>query len=85
LAGLPSSIGQADAGKITGALRPGGVLVPEAVLAGSGVEPSAFPQAAHPHTIILSASDRSRSFLMMMAANAASAAAAITIHVRGLI
>ncbi len=38
--------------------------------------------AAYPHTIILSASARSRCFMTTMVANAASAAAAITIHMR---
>jgi hypothetical protein len=42
-------------------------------------------QVAHPHTIILSASVRSRCFLILMAASATSATAAITIHVRDFI
>jgi len=50
-----------------------------------GVDPSAFAQVAQPHTAILSASARSRSFLMMTVANVTSAAAAITIHKRDLI
>jgi hypothetical protein len=61
------------------------VLVEEGTLAGFGVNLSAFAQVAHPHTLILSDSARSRWLLMMMAANATSAAAAITIHIRDFI
>jgi len=52
--------------------------------AGVAVNPSAVAPLAHPHTIILLASARSRCFLMMTAANAISAAAAITIQIRDL-
>jgi hypothetical protein len=61
------------------------VLVAEGLLAGIGVNPSALAQVVHPHTIILLASARSLCFSMIMAANASSAAAAITIHMRDLI
>lgn len=83
--GLLNGIRHTDVGKIAGELRPVGVLAAKGLLAGFGVNPSALAQVAHPHTIILPASARSRCFLMMMAANAASAAAAITIHIRDLI
>jgi hypothetical protein len=53
-------------------------------LAGFGVNPMAFAHVAQPHTIILSASARSRCFLMMTLTNAASAAATTPIHIRDL-
>jgi hypothetical protein len=83
--GLRNNVRQTDAGKIAGALRHVGVLVAEGVLGAFGVKPSAFPQVVHPHTIILSASARSRCFLMPMAATASNAVAAITIQMRDLI
>jgi len=82
---MRTRVGHADAGAVAGALRPVGVLVDEEPLAGFGVSPTAFGWVAHPHTIILSASARSRCFLMLMTANATSAAAAIDIHMRDLI
>ena len=62
-----------------------GPLVDEGQPVGLGVNPSAFTQVTHPHTIILLASAPSRRFSMMMVANAISAAAATTIHMRDLI
>jgi hypothetical protein len=78
--GLLNGIRHFDAGMIAWALRPVGVLAAERLLAGVDVNPSALAQVAYPHTIILLASARSLCFSMMMAANATSAAAAITIH-----
>ena len=83
---LPSRIRPADAGNIAGGLRPMGVLVAEGLLGTFGVNSSALAQVAYPHTIILSASNRSsRFFLMPMAASTTSAVAAIIIHMPGLI
>ena len=50
--GFLEGMGVCVAGEFAGALRPVGGLVAKGLLAGADVNPSAFTQVSHPHTII---------------------------------